>query len=204
MLERVVLSGTGVMAQLNGYSSAGKTGTAHKYDDRIGAINRSKFVSSFGGMAPADNPAIVIVVVLDEPRGAFRDGGHVAAPIFREIAEGILPELGIRPDGFNRNDSADPIAEDNIRHKAEAPEKESRPRKAPHKAEKNERPEKSEKNIGSEKAASIEAPKKEESREKEKERKEEKPASRNAGAKTSALPKAKEEIKNKSSGKTKT
>jgi len=49
-------------------------------------------------MAPADNPSVVILVVMDEPQGGSRDGGQVSAPVFREIAEQILPELKVVPD----------------------------------------------------------------------------------------------------------
>ncbi len=99
MLRQVVLNGTAKTAQLSGYTSAGKTGTAWKYDPKLKAINRNKYVSSFIGFAPADNPRVVIAVVIDEPQGAFRYGGQVAGPIFREIAEQVLPELNVRPDG---------------------------------------------------------------------------------------------------------
>jgi cell division protein FtsI/penicillin-binding protein 2 len=111
MLQKVVLSGTGKRAQLNGYSSAGKTGTAWKYDEKLKKINDDKYVSSFIGFATVDNPSVVIAVVLDEPRVAMRDGGQVSAPIFREIAEQILPELDIAPDGFARQDVAQEIIE---------------------------------------------------------------------------------------------
>ncbi len=99
MLRRVVLKGTAKRAQLNGYTSAGKTGTAWKYDPKIRKYNPAKYVSSFIGFAPADNPAVVIAVVMDEPSGGARDGGQVSAPVFREIAEQILPELNVAPDG---------------------------------------------------------------------------------------------------------
>lgn len=98
MLREVVLAGTGKRAQLDGYSSAGKTGTAWKFDPAIKGINRSKYVSSFIGYAPADNPAITIAVVMDEPKLGGRDGGGAAAPAFRDIAETILPELNIPRD----------------------------------------------------------------------------------------------------------
>jgi len=49
-------------------------------------------------MAPAENPAVVILVVMDEPTGGARDGGQVSAPVFREIAEQILPEMNVAPD----------------------------------------------------------------------------------------------------------
>jgi cell division protein FtsI (penicillin-binding protein 3) len=98
MMQKVVLSGTGKRAQLNGYSCAGKTGTAWKYDPKLKKSNENKYISSFIGFASMDNPSIVIAVVLDEPQVALRDGGHVAAPIFRDIAEKILPELNVAPD----------------------------------------------------------------------------------------------------------
>lgn len=102
MMRQVVLSGTGKRAQLNGYSSAGKTGTAWKFDPKLKKVSSSKYISSFIGIAPLDNPAVVIAVVLDEPKGGARDGGQVSAPIFRQIAEQILPEMSIIPDGTLR------------------------------------------------------------------------------------------------------
>lgn len=105
MLREVVLSGTGKEAQLNGYTSAGKTGTAWKYDPRLKKFSPDKYVSSFIGFAPADNPEIVIAIVLDEPQVIRRDGGQVAAPVFREIAEQVLPELNVIPDNNIRRDS---------------------------------------------------------------------------------------------------
>jgi membrane peptidoglycan carboxypeptidase len=98
MLRRVVESGTGKRARLNGYSSAGKTGTAWKYDPKKKAINRDKIVASFVGFAPMENPGVVIAIVIDEPQTKLRDGGHAAAPVFQEIAQEILPELEINPD----------------------------------------------------------------------------------------------------------
>ncbi|MEP6635572.1 MAG: penicillin-binding transpeptidase domain-containing protein, partial [Acidobacteriota bacterium] len=97
MLEGVTLNGTAKLAQLNGYSAAGKTGTAQKIDPRTRAYSRTKHVASFVGFAPVDNPAIVIIVVIDEPGGSYH-GGDVAAPVFRDIAEQILPDLGVAPD----------------------------------------------------------------------------------------------------------
>jgi cell division protein FtsI (penicillin-binding protein 3) len=97
MLEGVTLKGTAKKAQLDGYSAAGKTGTAQKIDPKTRAYSKTKYVGSFVGFAPVKNPAVVIIVVMDEPTGAYH-GGDVAAPIFREIAEQILPELGVMPD----------------------------------------------------------------------------------------------------------
>ena len=97
MLEGVTLHGTAKKAQLDGYSAAGKTGTAQKIDPKTRAYSKTKFVGSFVGFAPASNPQVVIIVVIDEPTGAYH-GGDVAAPVFREIAENILPILGVEPD----------------------------------------------------------------------------------------------------------
>ena len=97
MLEGVTLRGTAKKAQLDGYSAAGKTGTAQKIDPKTRAYSATKFVGSFVGFAPVSNPQIVIIVVIDEPAGAYH-GGDVAAPVFREVAEQILPILGVVPD----------------------------------------------------------------------------------------------------------
>ena len=97
MLEAVTLSGTAKKAQLDGYSAAGKTGTAQKIDPKTKAYSATKFVGSFVGFAPVSNPQVVIIVVIDEPAGAYH-GGDVAAPIFREVAEQILPSLNVMPD----------------------------------------------------------------------------------------------------------
>src|SRR5581483_5156163 len=69
MLEAVVQYGTGPKAQLEGYSAAGKTGTAQKVDPATGAYSKTKYVASFGGYAPASDPAVTIVVILDSASG---------------------------------------------------------------------------------------------------------------------------------------
>src|SRR5213078_2839946 len=97
MLEGVTLNGTARKAQLNGYTAAGKTGTAQKIDPKTRTYSRTKYVGSFVGFAPVENPAVVIIVVIDEPTGSYH-GGDVAAPVFREIAEQILPGLNVEPD----------------------------------------------------------------------------------------------------------
>src|SRR5438477_11829768 len=97
MMEGVTLRGTAKKAQLEGYTAAGKTGTAQKVDPKTHAYSATKFIGSFVGFAPVSNPAVVIIVVIDEPLGSYH-GGDVAAPVFREIAEQILPELGVAPD----------------------------------------------------------------------------------------------------------
>jgi len=94
ILKAVVSEGTGENAALLEHVVAGKTGTAQKAFR--GAYSADKFVASFAGWAPADRPRVVILVVVDEPRtGQY--GGTVAAPAFREIAEGTLRYLGVAP-----------------------------------------------------------------------------------------------------------
>ena len=95
IMTTVVLEGTGRSSQLKGYSSAGKTGTAQKIVD--GKYSRSKYVGSFLGFAPADDPALVCLVVINEPKG-LPWGGRVAGPAFKEIMELALIHQGIPPD----------------------------------------------------------------------------------------------------------
>jgi cell division protein FtsI (penicillin-binding protein 3) len=95
ILEKVVTDGTATSAKLDGYRAAGKTGTAQK-SDGVG-YSATKMVASFAGYAPASNPAISMIVVVDEPEGAHH-GGEVAAPIFKQIADQILRNKGISTD----------------------------------------------------------------------------------------------------------
>lgn len=97
MMEGVTLHGTARKAQIEGYTAAGKTGTAQKIDPKTRRYSATKYIGSFVGFAPVSNPAVVIIVVIDEPQGAYH-GGDVAAPVFREIAEQILPDLSVTPD----------------------------------------------------------------------------------------------------------
>jgi cell division protein FtsI (penicillin-binding protein 3) len=92
MMQGVVLHGTGRKALLIGYSSAGKTGTAQKVDPATHAYSHTKYVGSFGGFAPINNPAVTIVVVLDSAVGPHQ-GGQVAAPVFSRIAQQVLEYL---------------------------------------------------------------------------------------------------------------
>jgi cell division protein FtsI (penicillin-binding protein 3) len=87
--------GTGVNAALDGYSVSGKTGTAQKID-ASGKYARGIYVSSFLGFAPADEPKVVILVIVDEPKGKHY-GGTVAAPAFKKIAHETLNYLNIPP-----------------------------------------------------------------------------------------------------------
>lgn len=97
MLEGVVLNGTGTKAQLDGYTSAGKTGTAQKIDPATGRYSATQLIASFVGFAPINNPAVTILVQLDSPAG-LHEGGSVAAPVFKRIAEQALSYLNVPRD----------------------------------------------------------------------------------------------------------
>lgn len=94
MLEGVVRDGSGKKAYIEGYRVGGKTGTAQKYED--GHIAAGKYVSSFVGFFPADNPQYLALVIIDEPQGAYY-GSSVAAPCAKEIFEGIIALKNIQP-----------------------------------------------------------------------------------------------------------
>ncbi len=89
MLQGVVLHGTGRKALLEGYSSAGKTGTAQKVDPATGVYSKTKYVASFAGFAPINDPQIVVVVILDSAVG-LHQGGQVSAPVFQRITQQVL------------------------------------------------------------------------------------------------------------------
>jgi len=92
MLERVILEGTGAKARLDGYTAGGKTGTAQKIDPATGRYSRTQYVASFAGFAPLNNPAISVLVALDSPAGPHQ-GGEVAAPVFKRVAQQTLAYL---------------------------------------------------------------------------------------------------------------
>ncbi len=98
MMEGVVLHGTGIPAQLNGYSAAGKTGTAQKIDPRTHTYSKTDYVASFAGFAPVNDPAIAIVVVMDSPAYRFHYGTQASAPVFHQLAQQILEYLGVPHD----------------------------------------------------------------------------------------------------------
>ena len=101
MLEGVVLYGTGRPAQLNGYSAAGKTGTAQKIDPKTHTYSHTDYVASFVGFAPVNNPAVTIVVVMDSPhKGGYAGhyGDIASAPLFQKLAQEILEYLGVPHD----------------------------------------------------------------------------------------------------------
>jgi cell division protein FtsI/penicillin-binding protein 2 len=98
-MRDVVLRGTGTRANLPGYSVFGKTGTAQKLDSETGAYSPDKYVSSFLCGAPAENPRVVVLVVVDEPStGGSHYGGTVAAPAAAEILRQTLAYLRVPSD----------------------------------------------------------------------------------------------------------
>ena len=105
MLGRVVEleDGTGHRARMSDYTAGGKTGSSFKFDVEKQRYTEDTF-ASFIGMAPLDDPKIVVVVVLDTPRGFLddgadlRNGGASAAPVFAEVTQNALHQLGIAPD----------------------------------------------------------------------------------------------------------
>ena len=98
IMEGIVVEGTGKQAALNGYSSAGKTGTAEKIDPATHTYSHTKLVASFAGFAPVNNPAISVAVVIDTPSIGTGYGGTVSAPVFSELAQEVLEYLGVPHD----------------------------------------------------------------------------------------------------------
>lgn len=99
MMEEVVSKGgTGTRAEVAGYRIAGKTGTVKKSGS--GGYIEDSYVALFAGMAPASNPRLVMVVVINEPRGEEYYGGAVAAPVFSAVMAGALRMLDIPPDNL--------------------------------------------------------------------------------------------------------
>ena len=92
MMQGVVLHGTGKKAILEGYSSAGKTGTAQKVDPSTHAYSHTKYVASFAGFAPINDPAITVAVILDSAVG-LHQGGQVSAPVFQRVTQQVLEYL---------------------------------------------------------------------------------------------------------------
>lgn len=97
MMQRVVsATGTGKLAQVPNYSVAGKTGTVHKFI--AGGYAEERYLSIFAGIVPADDPQVVMVVMIDEPRNGKHFGGQVAAPVFSTVMSGAMRLLDIPPD----------------------------------------------------------------------------------------------------------
>jgi cell division protein FtsI (penicillin-binding protein 3) len=97
LMEGVILNGTGKLAHLDGWTAAGKTGSAQKIDPATGRYSATQLIASFTGFAPINNPAVTILVSLDSPVGQH-EGGQVAAPVFKRIAEQVLPHLDVPRD----------------------------------------------------------------------------------------------------------
>lgn len=93
ILEQVVAQGSGKQAQVAGYRIGGKTATSEKLPR-----SRKKYISSFVGFAPADDPQVIALITIDEPEGVYY-GGTIAAPVIGNLFEMILPYLGIAADG---------------------------------------------------------------------------------------------------------
>ncbi len=91
VLEKVVSEGTGHNAYVEGFSIGGKTATSEKLPRRSG-----KYIASFIGFAPAENPTVIAMVIIDEPQGLYY-GGTIAAPVMAELFEVVLPYLGMEP-----------------------------------------------------------------------------------------------------------
>src|SRR5215475_6238210 len=99
LMEGVILRphATGRSARLDGWTAAGKTGTAQKIDPDTNRYSPSQYIASFTGFAPINNPAVTILVSLDSPVGEH-EGGQVAAPVFKRVAEHVLPYLDVPRD----------------------------------------------------------------------------------------------------------
>lgn len=103
MMEDVVLFGTAKRAILDGYTSAGKTGTAQKVDPATGRYSKTKYVASFSGFTPVNSPAVSIVVVIDSAVG-LHQGGQVCAPVWNRIAQQVLAYLHVPHDADTKRD----------------------------------------------------------------------------------------------------
>jgi len=104
MLEEVVRpGGTGTGAAVAGYRIAGKTGTSWKF--AAGGYSKDKYISIFAGLAPASDPRLAAVIVIDEPSGKLYYGGDVAAPVFANIMADSLRLLAVPPDALPARDS---------------------------------------------------------------------------------------------------
>jgi len=109
MLRSVVAEGgTGKLANIPGYSVAGKTGTAWKAS--AGGYSTNRYLAVFAGLAPATNPRVATVVVIDEPSAGLYYGGDVAAPVFSNVVGGALRLLAVAPD-IPLDDYADQMPE---------------------------------------------------------------------------------------------
>lgn len=102
VLEAVVSEGTGKNAAIEGYRIGGKTATSQKLPR-----SEKKYISSFLGFAPADNPIVMGIVLINEPTGIYY-GGTVAAPVMKEVFENILPYLGVKEEYVQKENKPEP------------------------------------------------------------------------------------------------
>jgi cell division protein FtsI (penicillin-binding protein 3) len=102
VLTAVVADGTGAEAAVPGYAVLGKTGTAQKFDTKTGSYSSKRYLASFAGAAPAGDPGIVVIVMIDEPEGTIW-GGSVAAPVFSRIVGRVMRYMNVPPDSGGRD-----------------------------------------------------------------------------------------------------
>ncbi len=118
MLKSVVeKDGTGKKAIIQGYSVAGKTGTAQKHDEKNKGYKKNAYISSFVGFVPAENPELLVTVVIDEPKSILYSGGDIAAPLFKNLTRIVLSYLKISPQDDNIK-----IADEKINPKIKMPD----------------------------------------------------------------------------------
>ena len=113
LLEQVVATGGGAKAGVKGYRIAGKTGTAQKINEHTSGYMEGRYIASFCGFAPVEDPRIVVLVVIDDPSAGAFYGGQIAAPVARDIFAQLLRFMHISP-------SSDTF-EDMNKDKTEAP-----------------------------------------------------------------------------------
>lgn len=112
MLRDVVQEGTGQLAAIDGYTPAGKTGTSRKPQPTGGYVDefgRTHYQSTFVGFVPAEQPAVSVIVIMDDPKGSLYTGGAVAAPAFSRISSFVLRYLGIPPPLTDGADQSQPM-----------------------------------------------------------------------------------------------
>jgi stage V sporulation protein D (sporulation-specific penicillin-binding protein) len=98
MLERVVSEGTGKNSYIMGYRIGGKTGTSEKLDKEYAEGEKEDHIMSFLGFAPADDPQVACIVIIDEPRAGEVYGSTIAAPVCGSILGDVLPYIGVEPE----------------------------------------------------------------------------------------------------------
>lgn len=106
VMTAVITEGTGGAAAVDGYEVAGKTGTAQKARTDGRGYAPGKYIGSFSGFLPADDPQVLVIVIIDEPKGAIY-GGVVAAPVFSEVASFAVSHLKIPPTSIRSGEGSD-------------------------------------------------------------------------------------------------